>query len=87
MKTLEQAKQCLEDWFNEGAVGNMIFYHSPGSEFVDVLVERVVKCREMPVPTADAFCEFMDDLGMERGEVYRGKDGRPDRVKMTRSIE
>jgi hypothetical protein len=87
MKTLEQAKECLEEWFHDGAVGNIIFYHSPGSGFVDVLVERVVKCREMPPDVNEAFCSFMDRLGVERGEVFRNKEGRPDRIKVTRSIE
>jgi len=87
MKTLEQAKKCLEEWFNEGAVGNIIFYHSPGSKFIDVIMERVVKCREMPPHINSAFCEFMDEMQIERGEVFRGKDGKPDRIKITRSVE
>ena len=87
MKTLEQAKKCLEDWFNDGAVGNIIFYHSPGSGFVEVLVERVVKCREMDGVVKRAFEMFMDELGVERGEVFRNKEGKPDRIKVTRSIE
>jgi len=81
MKTLEQAKKCLEEWFNEGAVGNIIFYHSPGSKFIDVIMERVVKCREMESSVETA------KMMVERGEVFRGKDGKPDRIKITRSVE
>jgi hypothetical protein len=30
---------------------------------------------------------FMDDLGVERGEIVRDKNGAPDRVKLTRRFD
>jgi hypothetical protein len=30
---------------------------------------------------------LMDEYGVERGEVFRGSDGKPDRLKFTRRFD
>lgn len=87
MKTITQAHEYLDKWFNEGTVGNIIFYHAPGGKFVEILEETVVKAREMDTDTQVAFEHLMASLNTQRGEVVCGKDGRPDRVKIIRSID
>ena len=87
MKTKEQAHDILDEWLDDGMTGNLIFYHAPRSEGVEAIIEQVVKTREMKPTTRAAFCMFMDDLMVERGEVIRNKDGEPDRVKLTRRFD
>ena len=87
MKTIEQAHKYLDEWFDSGTVGNIIFYHAPGGKFVEILEETVIKAREMDKDTQVAFEHFMLSLGIQRGEVVCGKDGRPDRVKVTRRVD
>ena len=87
MKTIEQAHKYLNEWFENGTVGNIIFYHAPGGRFVEILEETVVKCREMDADTQIAFEHLMSSLDIQRGEVVCGKDGKPDRVKITRSVD
>ena len=87
MKTIEETHEILDEWFGDGLVGNLIIYRAPNSQGVEAIIEQVVKCREMEPTTLAAFGMFMDDLGIERGEVVRDKDGNPDRVKLTRRFD
>ena len=87
MKTREQLHATLDKWWEAKNVGNLIIYRAPNSDQAECIIEKVVKTREMPATTAAAFEMFMDDLGVERGEVVRDKDGNPDRVKLTRRFD
>jgi hypothetical protein len=86
MKTREEAHATLDEWFESGCVGNLIFYRAPRANHVDAIVEQVVKIFEMEEVVRDAFTTFMRLMGVQRGEVHCDKDGNPDRVKLTRSI-
>jgi len=85
MKTREEAIEAFERWLDGGIVGNIIFYHAPGGEMFDCIVEQVVKIGEMKPGIAAAFASFMNDLEVDRGEVFTGSDGQPDRIRLTRS--
>lgn len=84
MKSEEECVVVLRKWFDEDITGNIIFYHSPHSGGAEAIIEQVIKVREMEPTTRAAFGMLMDDLGVERGEVFRDKDGNPDRIKLTR---
>ena len=84
MKTIDEVHELIDKWWDEGIVGNLILYRAPGAQVVDCILEEVVKAREMPAHVKVAFECLMDELDAERGEVYRGKDGKPDRVKIAR---
>ena len=87
MKTREQLHATLDKWWEAKAVGNLIIYRAPNSEQAECIIEKVVKAREMQPTTRAAFEMLMDDLGVERGEMVRNKDGEPDRVKLTRRFD
>ena len=87
MKTIEEMHDSLDRWYDEGLIGNIIFYRSPGSQGAEAIIEQVIKAREMKPETRAAFEMFMDGLNVERGEVVRDKDGNPDRVKLTRRFD
>jgi len=86
MKTLQDVKELLHEWGTSNKVGSLLLFKYPGTKEINVLEERVVKLREMDEETANAFVILMDNLGIERGEVVRNKEGLPDRVKLTRRI-
>ena len=87
MKDLKQIHDTVDKWWEAGSVGNLIIYRAPNSEHAECIIEKVVKTREMQPTTAASFGIFMDDLGIERGEIVRDKDGNPDRVKLTRRFD
>ena len=87
MKTLKQIHDTVDKWWEAGDVGNLIIYRAPNSDYAECIIEKVVKTREMEPTTRAAFGIFMDDLGIERGEIVRDKDGNPDRVKLTRRFD
>ena len=84
MKTKAEIHRAVDEWWDMNMVGNLILYRAPHSNEAEAIIERVVKGREMKPETRAAFEMFMDNLGVERGEVVRDKDGRPDRIKLTR---
>ena len=87
MKTRDQIVESLKKWCRNDTVGNLIIYHGPNSVTYDCIIERVVKAREMKPEIRAAFEMFMDELGIERGEVRRNADGKPDLVKFTRRFD
>jgi hypothetical protein len=87
MKTKSQTIGCFTKWFENNTVGNMVIYHAPNSSECEVIIEQVVKAREMKPEVRAAFEFLMDELGIERGEVFRDKDGKPDRIKLTRRFD
>lgn len=84
MKTKAEIHRAVDQWWDMNMVGNLILYRAPHSSEAECIIERVIKGREMKPETRAAFEMFMDNLGVERGEVVRDKDGRPDRIKLTR---
>jgi len=87
MKSKEQLMDSVGKWWDAGMVGNLILYRSPGANTGDAIIERVIKAREMDLPVRVAFEMFMDELGIDRGEVFRNSKGEPDRIKLTRSFD
>lgn len=87
MKTRAQLHDTIDKWWEAKNVGNLIIYRAPNSDQADTIIEKVVKVREMEPTTRAAFEMFMDDLGVERGEIARNSDGKPDRVKLTRRFD
>jgi len=86
MKNLQDAKEFLHKWKKEGNVGTLFFYSWPKSDGFEIIEERVVKVREMNQDAASAFIFLMETLGIEKGEMHRDKDGKPDRIKYTRRV-
>ena len=87
MRTKEEVHEILDEWMDSEAVGNIMFYHAPQSNGYEAIIEKTVKAREMHLTTRAAFEMFMDDMEIERGTVFRNKDGEPDRVTLTRRFD
>lgn len=86
MKSKEELINAAVKWWDAGMVGNLILYRSPGAHGGEAIIERVIKAKEMEPHIRAAFEMFMDELGVERGEVFRNSKGKPDRIKLTRSF-
>jgi hypothetical protein len=87
MKTKQEVHDVVDKWWDEGIVGTLMIYRAPGSSVADCILEEVVKAREMEAHVQVAFECLMDGLGAERGEIFRDKNGEPDRVKITRRYD
>ena len=87
MKTEDQAVESFRKWYRNNTVGLLTFYHAPNAVEVECIVEQVIKAREMQPQVRAAFEMLMDELDIERGEVFRDKNGKPDRVKLTRRFD
>ena len=87
MKTKSEMIELLNTWWVNDTVGNFIAYRAPGAKQGDVILEQVVKAREMKPHVKAAFELLMDELQIERAEMYRDNHGRPDRVKVTRRYD
>lgn len=84
MKSETECIESFRDWFRTNTVGNLIIYHAPNSPECEVILEQVVKTREMRPEVRAAFEFLMDELQIERGEMWRNADGKPDRIKLTK---
>jgi len=87
MKTRDECVDALTKWWVNDTVGNIIFYRAPGARYGDAILEQVIKAREMEPHIRAAFEMLMDELGIERAEMFRDKDGKPDRIKVTRKFD
>lgn len=87
MKSRDEVSRLFEKWWVTDTVGNFIVYRAPGARYGDVILEQVVKAREMEPSIRAAFEMLMDELQIERAEMFRDKDGRPDRIKITRRYD
>ena len=87
MKTKQEVHNLVDQWWDDGIVGTLWIYRAPGASVADCVLEEVVKAREMEPHVRVAFECLMDGLGAERGEIFRDKNGDPDRVKITRRYE
>jgi hypothetical protein len=87
MKTKQEVHDLIDQWWEDTIVGNLILYRAPGANVVECILEEVIKIREMEAHVSVAFECLMDGLGAERGEIFRDKNGKPDRVKITRRYE
>lgn len=81
-KSLEEAIEALQRWYEEGMVGNITFFRAPRAEKVGCVVEQTVKYHEMPQSVRRAFGAFCNAINVDRGEFWRDRDGKPDRVKI-----
>jgi len=84
VKTLTQLFSTIQEWYDDDCVGNIIVFRAPRSQNVDIVGEQTIKLREMDKETRETVWLVFDLLDAERIELYKDKDGRPDRVKVVR---
>lgn len=84
MKTLDKTVSAIREWFDEGCVGNLVVFRAPKSQMLDMIGEQTIKLREMDDQTREAVFTVFDLLDSEKIELFRDKDGRPDRVRVIR---
>lgn len=86
LKPFSEIIEELTEWADKGSVGNITFYHPPGLQSYGAYIEQTIKVWEMDEETSSAFKTLMENLGALKGEFHRDKDGRPDRVKITKAL-
>lgn len=86
MMTLHEAHAKLDQWYEDGCVGNIWFFRAPRAKMVDGFVEHTVKMREMNELETEVVNNMHAVMGGLRLELFTGADGKPDRIKSTRSL-
>ena len=84
MKTFDEISVLVRQWHSGGCVGNLTIFKAPRTDMMDAVGEQVIKLREMDQEARDAVSRVFDLFESERVELYRDKDGYPDRVKIIR---
>lgn len=84
MKNLESMIKDIEEWYEDGCVGNVTVFRSPKAKYVDAIYEETIKLFELDRESRDLVEKVFDIFGAERMEFYRNSDGEPDRVKIVR---
>lgn len=76
----------ISRWIDDGAVGNFVIYHPPLLSRFGCYLEQTIKAREMNDETREALETLIRNLGADRGEFFCDKEGKPDRVKIVRTV-
>jgi len=84
MYSLEEAHDRLDQWFEDGCVGNIFFYRFPGGSEVGCFLEETVKLREMKSSDRADLEKACAHWRFERAEIFHDKDYNLDRVKFIR---
>ena len=83
-RSIEQACADIKRWKQNGGVGCLTLFSAPKSHSVDIIGEETIKLFEMDEEHKRAVFRLFDLFDAEKIELFRGKDGLPDRVKVTR---
>jgi hypothetical protein len=86
MRDFDGVLKSVAEWAEDDIVGRFTIYHPPGKRQYGCYLEQTIKAREMTPEVRAAFEFLMDELGAEKGEFFRDKDGRPDRVTIIRQF-
>ena len=84
MKTLDAALKLISSWYSEGCVGNLVVFKAPRSQNVDIVGEQTIKLRELDRETQEVVRKLFDLVDSEKIELFRDKDGLPDRIRVVR---
>lgn len=85
-KTIEDGQRILQDWFDAGCVGNLLFFRGPQRSSIEAIVEETRKLRDVGPGTQELINELFAKLGSSKIEIRSAKDGTADNFKSTRRI-
>lgn len=85
MMTFEETVRKLKIWHKD-CVGYAILYSPPRMSTIDGFIEETVKLHEMEDWEREAVLKIFDVFEFEKAELFRDKEGNPDRVKISRSL-
>jgi len=83
-RSIEQACEDIKRWKRAGRVGVLSIFAAPKSLNVDIIGEETIKLFEMDEEHKRSVIRLFDLFDSEKIELFRGRDGYPDRVKVTR---
>lgn len=84
MMTIEKCHEELQRWYDGNCVGNLVIFRAPKSDYVDMIGESTVKLFEMDEETKESVRKTFDLLDSEKIELFRDRNGYPDRAKVIR---
>jgi len=86
MISLDDAHALLDEWYENGRVGNLVYFFAPQRGCVDVIIERTIKMRELGDEDRRTLDKAYRVLNAPRVE-FRGNSDGLDFVKITRSVD
>jgi len=86
MMTIDAAHEELQKWYDGNCVGVLLTFRAPRSGMVDQIVEETIKMKEMSSESREAVRRVFDELDSEKVELFKDKNGNPDRAKVVRRI-
>jgi hypothetical protein len=84
VKSIKQAHDELQAWFDNDCVGVLLTFRAPKSGLVDQIIEETIKMREMDSDTRESVAHLCDVVDSEKIEIHKDKNGYPDRIKVVR---
>ena len=84
MMTIDDAVATIRKWYADESVGNLVIFRAPRSDYVDIIGESTVKLFEMDEETKESVRKTFELLDSEKIELFRDKNGYPDRAKVIR---
>lgn len=84
MMKIEDAHKELQDWYDDGCVGNLKIFRAPRSDYVDMIGEQTIKLKEMTREERQHIFYVFNSLDSEHVELFKDKHGNPDRAKIVR---
>ena len=86
MMTIVEAHRKLQQWYDNDCVGNITVFRAPRSNYVDMIGEETIKMFEMDDEAKEAVRKIFDLLDSEKMELFKDKNGYPDRARVVRRI-
>lgn len=80
-----EAHAKLDQWIDDGAVGVFFLHRSPSGS-LRAWTEQVHKLRELSPAVAEGVEAIMEITGGLNLELVSRKDGKPDRIKVTKAL-
>jgi uncharacterized protein YeeX (DUF496 family) len=84
MMTIEESHKKLQQWYDNGCVGNITVFRAPRSDYVDMIGETTIKMFELDEESRDVVRKVFDVLDSEKIELFKDRDGNPDRARVVR---
>ena len=87
MIPLDDAHALLNEWYENGRVGNLVFFFAPRRGCVDAIIEQTIKMRELGDEDRRSLEKAFKVLNATRAEFRGNKEDGLDLVKISRSVD
>ena len=84
MRPKSEMLTVVTGWSDSDRSGNLVLFQPPRSEVFDAFVEETIKLHEMTETEKSVALAMFDKFDATKIEMFRSKEGNPDRIRVTR---